>query len=81
MILIFFAKRISLKNTKIIIIEIDAMEIFRTDFETPIGFIRDITKEKIATPKSENSKAELEIIVKRLYIKLNNSLKFFRILT
>lgn len=57
------------------------MDIFRTDFETPIGFIRDITKEKIATPKSENSKAELEIIVKRLYIKLNNSLKFFRILT
>jgi len=70
-----------LKNTKIIIIEIDAIEIFRTDFETPIGFIRDITKEKIATPKSENSKAELEIIVRRLYIKLNNSLKFFRILT
>ena len=79
--MIFFAKIISLKNTKIIIIEIDAMDIFRTDFETPIGFIRDITKEKIATPKSENSKAELEIIVKRLYIKLNNSLKFFRILT
>lgn len=78
---IFFEKIISLQKTNIIIIEIDAIEIFLTDFETPIGLIRDITKEKIATPKSENSKAELEIIVRRLYIKFNNSLKFFRILT